>query len=424
MSRRWLGLSAAALLGLMLIPEPAAAQRRGFSYGYNPWSGANFGYGNFGYSDRYGAYYGNRYGAYYGDRWGGYGSSYGPYSGQYYGRSYYSPYYYGGYSSSPYYYGSYGRPRYYGGSYGSTYYDGGWYGSTYSSPSASYYDAGSANYGSTSESSSGSGYGETPANAATIDVKVPPDATLWFDDTQTTQTGSLRQFVTPPLDPNKNFAYDVRARWREADRDVDQKRHVTVRANEQAFVDFTARPADSEKGKTSGRAEAHEGTLVSISDNEIVMTDRKGRHTHILAPDAEIIIDAQPARAEDLKANVRIRVTTKAGDPKTATRIEVLPAASGRPDGSKGDRPKGDRPKGRAERTETHEGNFVSLNNNQLVMTDQNGKRHTHTLAADAQVMIDGQPARPEDLKADMRIRVSTKKGDPNTATRIEVLNK
>jgi hypothetical protein len=38
--------------------------------------------------------------------------------------------------------------------------------------------------------------------------------------------------------------------------------------------------------------------------------------------------------------------------------------------------------------------------------------------------MIDGRQAKPEDLKADMKIKVSTKKDDPQAITKIEVKSK
>jgi len=65
----------------------------------------------------------------------------------------------------------------------------------------------------------------------------------------------------------------------------------------------------------------------------------------------------------------------------------------------------------------------MSLKEGTLEMTDIQGKKHSHHLAPDAQIIINGQPAKPEDLKADMKLKVTTKKGDPQTATKIEVMS-
>src|SRR2546421_9935821 len=73
---------------------------------------------------------------------------------------------------------------------------------------------------------------------------------------------------------------------------------------------------------------------------------------------------------------------------------------------------------------DTHEGKVVSATGNKLIMTDKDGKEHTHTLAENAKVMVDGKAGKATDLKPGMRIRVTTKKGDGTTALRVEALDK
>jgi ribosome maturation factor RimP len=71
------------------------------------------------------------------------------------------------------------------------------------------------------------------------------------------------------------------------------------------------------------------------------------------------------------------------------------------------------------------EGKIVRIEGNKIVMTDKDGKNeHTHTLAADAKVSLDGKDARLTDLKKDQMVRVTTKEGDPTQAVRIEALDK
>src|SRR5262249_38838927 len=68
------------------------------------------------------------------------------------------------------------------------------------------------------------------SRAVQIDVRVPTGAMIWFDGAATTQTGSLRRFVSPPLKPDTDYVYWVKARWQEDGRDVTRTREVTVQA--------------------------------------------------------------------------------------------------------------------------------------------------------------------------------------------------
>jgi uncharacterized protein (TIGR03000 family) len=76
-------------------------------------------------------------------------------------------------------------------------------------------------------------------NTALVRVQVPPGAEIWFDGEKTQQTGAFREFVSPPLAPGSNFVYQIKARWAQDGRTVEQTRDVTVRANVVTDVDFT-----------------------------------------------------------------------------------------------------------------------------------------------------------------------------------------
>jgi uncharacterized protein (TIGR03000 family) len=86
---------------------------------------------------------------------------------------------------------------------------------------------------------------------ASIDVRVPADAELRFDGTRTSQTGSLRRFVTPPLSPDTNYRYDVTASWSEGGQQVTRSRRVPVRAGEQITVDFTTPETPTQEGTST-----------------------------------------------------------------------------------------------------------------------------------------------------------------------------
>jgi uncharacterized protein (TIGR03000 family) len=74
---------------------------------------------------------------------------------------------------------------------------------------------------------------------AVIRMRVPANARVSFDDTQTTQTGTDRQYVSPPLDTGNSYAYQVRVQWDEGGKPVEQVRRVPVRAGDQINLDFT-----------------------------------------------------------------------------------------------------------------------------------------------------------------------------------------
>jgi uncharacterized protein (TIGR03000 family) len=82
-------------------------------------------------------------------------------------------------------------------------------------------------------------------NTARVEVRVPADARLWFDGQPTAQSGAVRTFRSPALEPGQDYVYEVRARWDADGKPVVETRKVTVHAGDRAFIDFN-RPA-SEK---------------------------------------------------------------------------------------------------------------------------------------------------------------------------------
>jgi len=79
-----------------------------------------------------------------------------------------------------------------------------------------------------------------PNAAVLLNIFVAPNAELWIGDTKMTTTGSERQYVSPPLTPGRQYAYDIRARWTNGNGQVvDQTRHVPVQAGAVVNVDFS-----------------------------------------------------------------------------------------------------------------------------------------------------------------------------------------
>lgn len=211
-------LAVPAVLALLLSPGPGAAQ---FYYGHP--------YGGHPYRHAYG--YGGAY---------GYHRGYPGVVG--FGRGYAYPGYYGNsYSLAPYYgLGLAYSTQYYA---SPAYYSPGYYAPQYSAPAAA-----PSSYQSFYPPEA-DGQGPVPGDApATVEVRLPAGAELWFGSFQTDQAGSTRRFESPPLTAGRDYTYEVRARWAQAGRPVEQTRTVRVRAGQAVRVDFlTAGPAPPER---------------------------------------------------------------------------------------------------------------------------------------------------------------------------------
>jgi uncharacterized protein (TIGR03000 family) len=199
-------LALAAALGLN--PALAVAQHHG---------GGGHGGGHSGGGERGGSWHGGSW-----HDGGGYGGGW--YGGGWYGGY---PRYYGGYYP-------YGYQRYYP-------WDDGGYRSYYYAPNDDYgTPSENGAYSTPSEEESGRTMPPAAAtdNAAHIRVLVPAGAKITFEGKPTEQTGSVRYFNSPPLEPGKSFSYEVKASWREGDREVTKTREVPVHAGDAVTVNF------------------------------------------------------------------------------------------------------------------------------------------------------------------------------------------
>jgi uncharacterized protein (TIGR03000 family) len=71
-----------------------------------------------------------------------------------------------------------------------------------------------------------------PPNAsslpATIELIVPADAQVSFNGQSTAQTGTVRRFVTPPLNPDNDYTYELTVRWSKDGQPAEESRTVSV----------------------------------------------------------------------------------------------------------------------------------------------------------------------------------------------------
>jgi uncharacterized protein (TIGR03000 family) len=79
---------------------------------------------------------------------------------------------------------------------------------------------------------------EDNPNAAVMVAHVPEDAEIWFEDAPTTRKGTLRQFVSPPLTPGKEYKYSVRVAWMEEGGKVSQVNTFPIHAGDIHCIDL------------------------------------------------------------------------------------------------------------------------------------------------------------------------------------------
>jgi len=71
---------------------------------------------------------------------------------------------------------------------------------------------------------------------ATIVVSLPADAKLSVDGHATTSTDEMRTFVSPALEPGRDFVYDLKGEVVRQGKTVIARREVTVHAGEETRV--------------------------------------------------------------------------------------------------------------------------------------------------------------------------------------------
>jgi uncharacterized protein (TIGR03000 family) len=80
------------------------------------------------------------------------------------------------------------------------------------------------------------------AAPVTIDVKLPAEADLWIEGIKMKQSGELRTFISPKVEPGQRFVYDFRIRFTENGREITKTRTLIIYAGQHITVDFVNPP--------------------------------------------------------------------------------------------------------------------------------------------------------------------------------------
>lgn len=306
MKRRWLTLLAIAL-GSMLPPfGPTAASGHGGGGGHGGGIG-HAGFGGYGFRGCYGGYGFRGYPGFYGCGL-GFGLGLGLGYGLGYGYGYGYPGYYGGYG-----YG-YGAPVYV-------------YPAPYSA-NAPCPTNGPAVPNAPPSPSQAPGQ-RTPEIAppplkltdadVLLNVRVPPNATVWINGSPTSQTGPRREFISSGLTPGQTYNYDVRARWTTPDGTVvDLKKRVPAQGGERRSVDFAATPAGEPSAPQHAESYASPQPVGSLPP---LMTAESGQ-----GAEGQQEIARQLNSLGDSSEGVRLVAVTQLGHLKAQQAVDQLAA--------------------------------------------------------------------------------------------------
>jgi uncharacterized protein (TIGR03000 family) len=199
-------------------------------------------------------------------------------------------------------------------------------------------------------------------NRVLVRVDVPsPSAKIWFEGEATQQQGYDRLYISPPIEPGKNYSYTIKASWMENGREVTQEKKLQVHANDQVAATFTGRGQGQEpilasptRADTIGRQELSEpksnlvpptivpegdhtlqlpasatGKIVSIKGERITISDEDGgnERSFQMPQGTSFTLDGKDVGQQSLKAGMHVSVNLKQGTQDQASKIEVNAAA-------------------------------------------------------------------------------------------------
>jgi uncharacterized protein (TIGR03000 family) len=165
-----------------------------------------------------------------------------------------------------------------------------------------------------------------PTAPAYLKVKVPADAQVRVEGRLMTQSGELREFVSPPLptDRNKAYTYTLTATYKGKDgSDVTVEKSAEVKAGETVIVDLST-PVASQQPEASVDLNA---LKLSSEDHQI-----RERGNELLQYLSAVRTAAPGATPKETSANQQRAIRGSAGSPKPSPQAldyDSLPSDGG-----------------------------------------------------------------------------------------------
>ena len=89
------------------------------------------------------------------------------------------------------------------------------------------------------------------ANTALLRLLVPANAEVLVEGSKTATTGTVREFVSPPLYPGKNMIYSILVRYTDSGgKRIEETHSIRVRANDRFDIDCT-KPANADQPRAT-----------------------------------------------------------------------------------------------------------------------------------------------------------------------------
>jgi uncharacterized protein (TIGR03000 family) len=112
--------------------------------------------------------------------------------------------------------------------------------------------------------------GQGPERTATLRVRLPADAKLVIDGNATRQTGALRHFVSPPLEPGKSYHYTLEWTYSKDGKPVTQKKVVHVKAGDDKEVNLREETDKDEEKKEEKKPEREPDVIFVPTPQDVV----------------------------------------------------------------------------------------------------------------------------------------------------------
>ncbi len=89
---------------------------------------------------------------------------------------------------------------------------------------------------------------------AYVHVRVsPPHAEISFEGSKTSQIGTSRLYMSPPLVQGQNYTYDIRVSWNDNGQVVTKERKIMIRAGDRLSVAFRRDAASATQASDAGK---------------------------------------------------------------------------------------------------------------------------------------------------------------------------
>jgi len=81
-------------------------------------------------------------------------------------------------------------------------------------------------------------------------IRVPQNAEVLVEGRKTASTGTVREFVSPPLQLGKNMIYSILVRYSDGGKKIEETHSIRVHANDRLDIDCT-KPANVEPSRAT-----------------------------------------------------------------------------------------------------------------------------------------------------------------------------